>query len=237
MGELSRRTGVSVRTLHHYHAIGLLCPSARAENGYRLYDANDVVRLQQIKSLRYLGFSLEEVRQCLDLGVFTGQHIIEMNLERVKAQIEKSQRLCAQLEAVRVQLEERQTVSTEDFVRIAEAITMTEKYFDNEQMGFLEERKRIVGEERIREVEAEWPRLMDEVRAAIANGTDPASDEAQNLGTRWMGLVNEFTGGNPSIQSSLSKMYEQEPQVGDMQREQMRELFGFITRAQEAAKS
>ncbi len=233
---MSRRTGVSVRTLHHYHAIGLLCPSARGENGYRIYDAGDVVRLQQIKSLRFLGFSLEEVRQCLDRHVFTGQHIIEMNLERVKEQIEKQKRLWAQLEAVRAQLESRQMVSTDDFVRIVEAITMTEKYFDNEQMAFLEERKRSIGEERIREVEAEWPRLMDEVRAATASGTDPASDEAQSLAKRWMGLVNEFTGGNPAIQSSLSRMYEQEPTVGGNDREETRALFDFISRAQKAGK-
>lgn len=194
------------------------------------------MRLQQIKSLRFLGFSLEEVRQCLDRQVFSGEHIIEMNLHRVKQQIEKSQRLCVQLEAVRAQLEQRQQVSTEDFVRIVEAITMTEKYFDNDQMAYLAERKRIVGEERIQEVEAEWPRLMDEVRAAIANGTDPASDEAQSLAKRWMGLVQEFTGGNPSIQSSLSRMYEQEPEAGGMKREQSRELFDFITRAQQVAK-
>ncbi|BCM92306.1 nodulation protein NolA [Abditibacteriota bacterium] len=230
-------TGVSVRTLHHYHAIGLLCPSARAENGYRLYDANDVVRLQQIKSLRFLGFSLEEVRQCLDRRVFTGQHIIEMNLHRVRQQIEKGRHLCAQLEAVRAQLESRQPVSTQDFVRIVEAITMTEKYFDAEQMAFLEERKRAVGEDRIREVEAQWPRLMAEVQTAIDNGTDPASEEAQSLAKRWMGLVSEFTGGNPSVQSSLSRMYEQEPNVAGNEREKMRPLFDFITRAQQATKS
>ena len=37
VGELARRSGLTVRTLHHYHAIGLLTPSARADNGYRLY--------------------------------------------------------------------------------------------------------------------------------------------------------------------------------------------------------
>jgi hypothetical protein len=45
IGELARRTGLTVRTLHHYDAIGLLKPSARSDAGYRLYGRNDVARL------------------------------------------------------------------------------------------------------------------------------------------------------------------------------------------------
>ncbi|WP_076901938.1 MerR family DNA-binding transcriptional regulator, partial [Burkholderia pseudomallei] len=42
IGELAKRSGLTVRALHHYDAIGLLKPSARADNGYRLYDRNDI---------------------------------------------------------------------------------------------------------------------------------------------------------------------------------------------------
>ena len=62
VGELAKRTGLTVRTLHHYDAIGLLKPSLHTEAGYRLYTANDIARLQQVLSLRQLGFSLDEVR-------------------------------------------------------------------------------------------------------------------------------------------------------------------------------
>ena len=66
VGELARRTGLSVRTLHYYDEIGLLSPSQRTDGNHRLYDAVDVVRLQKIKSLRALGFSLREIRESLD---------------------------------------------------------------------------------------------------------------------------------------------------------------------------
>ena len=46
VGELARRTGLTVRTLHHYDEIGLLRPSLHTEAGYRLYTARDVARLQ-----------------------------------------------------------------------------------------------------------------------------------------------------------------------------------------------
>ena len=65
VGDLARRTGLSVRTLHHYDEIGLLAPSRRTEAGHRLYAVAQVTRLQQIQSLRSLGFSLDEIRDCL----------------------------------------------------------------------------------------------------------------------------------------------------------------------------
>ena len=55
VGELARRTGLTVRTLHHYDEIGLLRPSLHTESGHRLYTAADVGRLQQVVSLRQLG--------------------------------------------------------------------------------------------------------------------------------------------------------------------------------------
>ena len=66
VGELAKRTGLTVRALHHYDEIGLLKPSLHTEAGYRLYTADDVARLQRVLSLRQLGFSLEQVRDCLD---------------------------------------------------------------------------------------------------------------------------------------------------------------------------
>jgi DNA-binding transcriptional MerR regulator len=59
-------TGVSVRTLHHYDAIGLLHPSKRLESGRRLYSSADLLKLQQILTLRYLGFQLRQVRELLE---------------------------------------------------------------------------------------------------------------------------------------------------------------------------
>ena len=64
--EVSRRTGVSVRTLHHYDAIGLLKPAEVTDAGYRLYDDGALERLFQILVYRELDFSLKEIRELLD---------------------------------------------------------------------------------------------------------------------------------------------------------------------------
>src|SRR5947208_11746752 len=84
VGELARRTGLTVRTLHHYDAIGLLRPSLHTESGHRLYTAGDVARLQQVLSLRQLGFSLEEVRGCLDRTGFSPMEVIRLHAARLR---------------------------------------------------------------------------------------------------------------------------------------------------------
>src|SRR3989304_1330182 len=88
VGELARRTGISVRALHYYDESGLLSPSPQTEAGYRLYAGKDIARLQQIMSLRQLGLGLAEIRECLDRPGFSLQHALELQLARLKQRIE-----------------------------------------------------------------------------------------------------------------------------------------------------
>jgi DNA-binding transcriptional MerR regulator len=65
VGEVARLSRVSVRTLHHYDAIGLLAPSGRSDAGYRLYSGADLQRLRHIRFYRELDFALEQIAQIL----------------------------------------------------------------------------------------------------------------------------------------------------------------------------
>ncbi len=112
-----------------------------------------------------------------------------------------------------------------------------EKYYTPEQLQYLEQRRETVGEERIREVEAEWPRLQEEVRVAMRRGEDPTSETAQQLARRWMRLVEEFTGGDPGIRDSLNQIYQQESQVHGVDVEAMRPMMEWVQRAHEASQS
>ena len=66
VGQVAVAAGVSVRTLHHWDAVGLLVPSGRTAAGYRTYAPADLERLRQVLTYRELGFSLEDVRRLLD---------------------------------------------------------------------------------------------------------------------------------------------------------------------------
>lgn len=237
VGKLAKRTGVSVRTLHYYDEIGLLSPSYYTDVGHRLYSDGDIARLQQIMSLRQLGFSLEEIGDCLNSPGFSPQRVLELHIRRLREQVGRQERLCRRLEAVADSLRHAEEVSVEEFIQTIEEIKMVEKNFTPEQMEYIKQRGEIVGEARIREVEAEWPRLIAEVRDQMDKGTDPADERAQELAKRWGGLVNEFTGGDAGIERVLRAKYEDDPTFGrpDMD-PRMGEYMEYVNRAMGASK-
>src|SRR4051812_4164132 len=137
VGELARRTGLTVRTLHHYDEIGLLKPSRHSEAGYRLYTAGDVARLQQVLSLRQLGFSLDEVRDCLDRPGFSPLEVIRLQIGRLRQQIEWQRELCAKLEAIAAHFRAAEEASADEFLRTIETMTMLENFYTPEQRELL----------------------------------------------------------------------------------------------------
>ncbi|WP_217196359.1 MerR family transcriptional regulator [Streptomyces buecherae] len=67
IGEVAERTGLSLRTIRHYEEVGLVTPSARSKGGFRLYTEVDVERLMVIRRMKPLDFSLEEMRDLLEI--------------------------------------------------------------------------------------------------------------------------------------------------------------------------
>lgn len=236
---MAERTGLSVRALHHYEEIGLLVPSERTGAGHRLYAEEDVMRLQQIASLRSLGFSLGEIRECLDTPNFAPTLVIRLHIARLKERIELEKSLCDRLEAVAALLATTEgsagSVSAGGFVETVMEVTKVseriEKYYTPEQREQLERRREELGEERIREAQAEWPRLMEQVRVEIEAGTDPADERVQELARRWMDLVEEFTGGDAGIRRSVTNMWQQEETLIGLDTAHMREMMDYISKA------
>jgi len=124
----------------------------------------------------------------------------------------------------------------QEFLDTIEVMTMIEKYFTEEQREQLAQRRRTVGEERIRAAEQEWADLIAAVRAEMNRGTDPAADAVQALAARWFGLVQEFSGGDAKIERSVATMYRNEPQVSrrfDLDAA----MFEYIARARAAMEN
>nr|WP_230415867.1 MerR family transcriptional regulator [Micromonospora tarapacensis] len=65
IGEVAERTGLSLRTIRYYEEVGLIVPSARSQGGFRLYTDADVDRLQVVKRMKPLEFTLEQMRDLL----------------------------------------------------------------------------------------------------------------------------------------------------------------------------
>jgi len=231
VGEIAKRTGLSVRTLHYYDEIGLLSPSHHTESGHRMYGHEALARLQQIVSLRELGFSLDEVRDTLTHPGHSALRVVELHIDRLEEQIDAQRRLRSRLEAIARVLAAAEEVSADELIETIKETRMISKYYTPEQLEELKARRDAIGDDRIREVEAEWPQLIEEVRAEMDKGTDPSDPRVRELARRWMGLVREFTGGNPEIAKSVRNVWEQEESVHGMATAPMREMMAYVTKA------
>ena len=91
--EVSRQTGVSVRTLHYYDQIGLLPPRQVTEAGYRLYDEASLERLQQVLLYKELQFPLKDIKTILDSPDFDRNRALEQQIELLRLRKEHLENL------------------------------------------------------------------------------------------------------------------------------------------------
>ena len=211
--EFAALTGVTVRTLHHYDRLGLLKPSRYTGAGYRLYSERDVARLEQIVALKFIGFSLKEIKNILKRDSFD----MSVELRRQREAIEeKRRRLELAIQAIQRAEYVMGTSAEPDwdtFVKIIEVINMqhdmnwSQKYYSEEAQAEIAKRAATIPREVIEQAQRDWMILIKEVDAAVAAGENPASEKSQALAARWSELLRGFTGGNPEIQKGLNRMY------------------------------
>ncbi len=218
---------MSVRTLRFYDRIGLLSPSGRTESGYRLYADADLVRLQQILALKFLGFSLVEIQSLLGASS-TG---LRETLAQQRALLGERR---AQLDAIIAATERAESVletnghDWDALVSVIRAIQMNQhsdwvkKYFTDEQRQTMEElsqqsysasaRGKLSSrptwtEEDQRRVDEQYQALYAGVRRAVAAGQDPSGAEGQALAGQAMALIEAFTGGDAEIGEGLQQWW------------------------------
>ncbi|MEA4966241.1 MAG: MerR family transcriptional regulator [Oscillospiraceae bacterium] len=207
VNEVSKLTGVSIRTLHYYDTIGLLHPSGVTESGYRLYDDTALERLQQILLFRELEFPLKEIKTILD----------SKNLDRNKA-------LEQQIELLTLKKEH-----LEDLIHFAREIntigarSMDFTVFDTKKIDeYTKKAKEQWGKtEAYQEFEQKSKTMSDADRQAASQklmelfvefgaltGQEPSAGEVQNQVRKLQRYITEhFYNCTPEILSGLGKMY------------------------------
>ena len=210
VGALASAAGLTVRTLHHWDAIGLLVPAERAGNGYRRYGREDVARLYRILALRRLGLSLDEIAAALEREGPALQDAVRAHLARVEEQLAAQSALRDRLVRILGALGDSAGPSAGQLIETIEVMTMHEQYYTPEQLEQLAARREALGEEGMRKAQDDWAELIAAVEAEREKGTDPADPRVQELAGRWQALIEQFTGGDPGIAASLKRMYESE---------------------------
>lgn len=93
IGELSKRTGVTVRTLDYYDEIHLIAPSSKTDGGHRLYSDDDVLKLERVLAMKYMGFSLGHIKNILEQSSTTWQEAIQEQLDMIRREQQRLQTL------------------------------------------------------------------------------------------------------------------------------------------------
>lgn len=238
--------GVTVRTLRHYDRLGLLVPrrhtGARADApGYRVYTSADLPRLEQILALRFVGFSLEQIKVLLQGKALPLHPALEVQRRLLR---EKRCRLDRALEA----LEQALRVAKPDLTlltKILEELNMTgtnqewtDKYYSEAARAKIAARRPAFTPAMQQVVSRQWAELVAEVEAAL--GQDPASPHVQALAARWKKLVEQFTQADAEVTAGLKKVWADRPHWPEEMKQKTAafrpEIMEFMQRAWRAAK-
>jgi methyltransferase (TIGR00027 family) len=210
VGELAKRTGLSVRALHHYDAIGLLSPSQRTEGGARLYGRDDLIRLHRIEALKRLGCSLPEIEAALRESGSAPLDTLQRQIALLREQAARAQRLVQHLQRLFDVVASGTETAAADWLDTLELMNMYDKHLSSEEMDTLLKS----GPGTVRPTDAQWLGLIAEVRGAMAR---PArSAEAQALAWRWMRLVIRTTDNDPALAVKLMSMQLSEPRAQEI---------------------
>lgn len=214
VAQVARRTGITVRTLHHYEAEGLLVPARRSEKGYRLYGADELQRLQHVLALKALGFSLAEIRQCLATDAPGLGTALRHQIVRLREAIMRQSQLLARIEAVANAVEQGGMIDAETLLSSIEASTMMEKHFTDEQRAYFRQRREEIGAERINEMKETWRPLIPEFAKAMREKRSHADADVQILAHRWLDAVRDIRVTEDTVlKQAMKDVVEKEPAI------------------------
>ena len=238
--QFAKETGVTVRTLHHYDRLGLLQPQ-RTESGYRVYGERELIRLQRITVLKFIGCSLQEIKELVDRDPDDLRSTLELQqqaLERRRKSLDGALKAVQQARSV---LGETGSADWQSLKQIVETIEMeqnmewTKQYYSPEALKELEQR-RAENPNLAEQGQKDWAVLLADCEQAVKDSVDPKSERGQQLAKRWIALVQAFTGGNKEVSQGLNKFYaDQKNWPTTFKRPWSDEVDAFITEAKKAA--
>ncbi|ULH18210.1 HEAT repeat domain-containing protein (plasmid) [Deinococcus sp. KNUC1210] len=213
IGELARQTGLTIRTLRHYDALGLLRPSGRTQAAYRLYSPADLTRLLHIQGLKTLGLTLPEIARALDDPAYDAQESFRQHIEVLETRIAQERQLVSRLHAL-------QGAAEVSWTAVMETIALTQRVA--QQVGhFMQAAQDVAGHLTLSDEQVQcfqnqswdsgdddWETLLTHVFTALEEGLPSTSPEAGMLATRWQQLIGRTTADRPEIAQAIGRAYE-----------------------------
>lgn len=201
--DLSKLTGVSVQTLHHYDRINLLKPSVRLANGYRVYSEKDLLQLQQIIALKFFGFQLSQIKALLGGNAGALEHFsVQVKLLEKKANTLLDAKNV--LQSIISGVADDKSIPWETIIKLIEVYRMTQKLehswvkeiFTPDELkqyaAFETEWKNNSTPDQKAAFEKNWANLVMEISNNL--NTDPKSEIGIAIGKKCIMLINGVYG-------------------------------------------
>ena len=223
VGEVAALAKVTVRTLHHYDRIGLLVPSQRAENGYRLYGYADLERLRQILLLRELGFGLDAIGQMVDAGAYDQRRALIAHRELLRERQHRTERIIAGVDRALEAMEEERPMAKakmfeglEDFDHEQYEEEARERWGDSNAYKESMRRTRRYSKDDWTRIKAEGEEVMARLAALLEEGALSVSRAARELAEEHRHHIDRwFYPCSHAMHAGLADMYVADPRFTD----------------------
>ena len=238
VGELASLMGTTVRTLQYYDQEGLLKPTAKSEGGRRLYSSKDVVKLHQILSFKYLGFSLEEIRNRL-FTLDTPQEVaaaLEQQKRAIQEEIANLQEALQAVHKLQAEVLAGQEVNFTSYAEIIEFLkTGNQGYWVWTHMKeplreHIRERFGNDAEAGLKIYEA-YQEMLEEAVILKRSGETADSLKSQELAGRWWNMILEFTGGDLNLLPQMADFNKAKENWNNEMAEKHKEVDEFMNAA------
>jgi DNA-binding transcriptional MerR regulator len=207
VGEVAKLAHVSVRTLHHYDAIGLLAPSGRTDAGYRLYTDRDLERLQQVLFYRELGFALEDAQRMLDAKDYDRAKALASQRALLAERLARMQRTLALVDETIAAMERGDTM-TKEAMFDAFADEAKAKWGDTPEYAEAQKRTKRYSKEDWAAIRAEMEAIEAAYAEALADGASPIDARARDLAERHRRHIDRwYYPCSRAMHAALGNMY------------------------------
>lgn len=218
--EVSKLSGVSIRTLHYYDEIGLLQPAYYGENGYRFYEEEQLLRLQQILFFRELNFTLTQIQEVIDSDEFNQLEALQAHRQLIVQKAERFQQLLRTIDKTIEHLKgETDMLQEELYVGFDQQKQqeyekeLIKRYGKQAEAGIQEsyQNTKHWKKEEYQAVQEKFNQLNDEMTALLRKDLPVNSKEVQSVIQEHFELINRFYVPTQEVYSGLGQLYVDHP--------------------------
>lgn len=218
--ELSKLSGVSVRTLHYYHEVGLLNPAQIGDNGYRYYKEEQLLLLQQILFFRELGFELKQIQTIISSNEFDKVEALQLHKRALTKNINRMQQLIKTIDKTighlkgNTMIDSKTIYSGFDLAKQTQYDQYLVKRYGEVAQSFIsesKERTRNWSKADFEKIKEQHDKLYPEFVKLIHKNLKPSADEVQQLVQRHYDLVKIFYTPSKEVYSGFGQTYCEYP--------------------------